>query len=169
MIKLVKKIFVSILTLSIIVSSAGVTIINHICKEKNIYLTGLSKVDCNEVFTQETSSCCGKSSTNDSCHSKQRNSGDDGEVSFLNLGNCCSNLEFSKKVIINSKENNLKKFTLEFKHNQKVEYVKDLISEYLNQKIKFFEEKVTTPIKKIIILIRIIASLFSSSDSVPLS
>lgn len=169
MLILVKKIFVSILTLLIIVSSTGITIINHICKKKNISLTGFSKVACKEVFTKETNSCCEKSNTCVLNHSKQRNSLDNGFISFLNSDSCCSNLEFSKKVNIISKENNLKKFSVEFQPNLKVEYIKDLISEYFNQKIKFFEEKVTTPIKRIIILIRIITSLFSSSDTVPLS
>ncbi len=170
MIKLIKKIFVSILTLSIIVSSAGITIINHICRERNINLTGFNKIDCCEIASKDTNSCCSEKAK--SCclnHSKQNNSADDKDISFKSLDNCCSNLKFSKNVNIVSNENNLKKFSEEFKSNLNVEYVKDLVSEYFNQKIKIFEEKVTTPIKKIIIFIRIITSLFSSSDTVPLS
>lgn len=162
--KLLKKIFIIILSFSILLSSAGITIFNHICKEENLILTKLSKTECNETSSEQSNCCCCCTSQTTPTNQKPNSNSTYNTTSYQSLSNCCENITFSKSVPVVSNENYLKKLSENYKPNLKIEYIKNVLSDFVSQKIQTVQDNLINPIRKLIKLIRLITAYSTNPD-----
>lgn len=162
MLTLIRKIFCVILSVGIILSSAGFTILNHFCKlEQSNYVSveEFFKSKCNHFENHK--SCCELS--HQSCCFPKESTGD--TYSYKSFDNCCTDQKYFSKIEVATNEKNLKKFTDVYKVTIKVDYVKNLIKDNLNQKYEQFKINVINPVQRLIRLIHIISNFVSSEKS----
>jgi hypothetical protein len=160
MMGIIKKVTVVILTIAIVLSSIGLTIINHICKtEQKVYST-LEEFQNNSKcsHTSKADECCDYQ--NVTCCSN--NALPTNELSYNSGNNCCSDIKFFQKVDISSSERNLKKFSESFVITQKIEYVKESVVSYFQNKFETVKLKIFEPVKKIIKYIKLNTNLLST-------
>jgi hypothetical protein len=158
-----KKIFLILLSISIVISSAGITIINHICKEENRITSGFTQTDCSETSCEHKDCCCVSTNKNPQPKQPLKNLPNNW-LSYKSLDDCCEKTSFSKSVPIISSENSLKKFSEIYKPSFKIEYIQKRISDYILQKVQNIEEKIITPVRKLIKLIRLITTFASNTE-----
>jgi hypothetical protein len=171
--QMIKKIFVSILSIGIVLSSTGITIISHICKQEQKVVTSVQRFDKSTCQHDSNGSSCCCNEAESCCNENfvvNPSQTDNSHNAILNLKNaqdCCKEIKTYNKLEVVSNENTLKKFVEQYKPTFSVEYFKNLTENYLVQQFEKIETKFINPTKKIIRLIQLSSRLFSSSDDSP--
>ncbi|MEJ5285989.1 MAG: hypothetical protein CH6_4105 [Candidatus Kapaibacterium sp.] len=159
MILLLRKIVGTLLVISIVLSSIGLTIVNHICNFEQTVYVGVEefnkKVNCHHNSDDEFCSKC----QNLSCCGVSSNSSN---PAFKNNEECCVDSKFFNKIEVISNEKNLKKFSESFIIEQKVYYIKQSVTDYFSQKIEQIRINIINPVRKLITFIHLVTNIFNS-------
>ncbi len=161
MTKLLKKVASLILSVGIVLSSSGLTILNHFCTEQQRAFVSVEGIYYNICAHHETLHSCCNSESKSECHSTENNKP---ELSIKSTDDCCKDEKIFGKIDLLFYEKKSKKIGENIKITQKIEFVKGIVSKYINQKIGSVETNVINPINKIIRYIRIISNLLNPSD-----
>lgn len=162
MVRIFKKVLSLILSVTIVASSAGVTMLNHFCKEEQKVFIGVEGIYHNKCsHHNELPSCCEHQSLND--ESTQKNTTNKHKIKPYD--DCCQDQKIIQKIIIYSSERNWQKVLDLIRNYVSIEYIKVSISEYLDRKIEVIETKILNPIKKIIRFIRTLTRIVTSSEN----
>ncbi|MFN3305829.1 MAG: hypothetical protein ACK42Z_01445 [Candidatus Kapaibacteriota bacterium] len=161
MIRLLKKVLGVILSVTIVASSAGVTVLNHFCQEEQRVYVGVEGVYHNVcLHHNEVPSCCeSQSSTHKTNQATKSN-----EIKLKAYDDCCLDQRIIQKVLIFASERNWQKILESFQGYLTIEYIKETISVYFGSKLELLETRVINPIKKIVRYIRILTRSINSDD-----
>ncbi len=161
MIRFFKKVIGVLLSITILASSAGITILNHFCKEEQRVFVGVEGVYHNIcLHHNEVPSCCEVQSSNHKAEQATKWN----RIELKPYDDCCQEQRIIQKVIIFGSERNWQKIFESFKSYLTIEYIKETVSENLGNKLELLETKVINPIKKIIRFIRILTRSISNND-----
>ncbi|MCX7909111.1 MAG: hypothetical protein N2560_06310 [Ignavibacteria bacterium] len=162
MVEIVKKILGIVLAIGIILSSAGVTILNHICKEEQKIFVSIEEFyESKCQHHSHNFGCCDVDYSQTCSHPSEPKS-----IPTINSNdNCCSDTKIFSKIDIATNEKNLKKFTEKFKLSLRIEYIKSSITNYFKLKYEQVQVKIINPIQKIVRFIQLITHFILPTNS----
>lgn len=161
MVKLFKKLIGLLLVVTIVFSSIGLTIVNHICKIENEVYTGIEEVGKYSTCHNDGSANVCNSCQSQSCCTEK--GGIPKGITIKDGSQCCYDIKHYSKVEVVSNEKSLKKFSGISPFVQKVNYVKESIDQYFTEKTEKIKIIIIDPIRKIIKFIRFCSKVFTPS------